>query len=297
MQWRLEEFRRSAIDLADSSMSVYLRDLRDLVGWFESQGISGPDAVTRPDIRSYLAHLASLELAPRTVRRKLSASRRYFAWLSASGVIGSDPTSGLSAPRGASRLPRILRNDELVVMLDEPGDSTATADSEERRLRDDAMLELLYGSGLRVSELCALGTGDVDLAERIVTVWGKGNKQRRVPLSVPAVDALHRWFARGRTQFEATVGCADDTTALFLNQRGNRLTPRDVRRVVDRRSPVPTHPHALRHTFATHLLDGGADLRVVQELLGHADLGTTQIYTHVSKDRLRSVYNGTHPRA
>ena len=161
-----------------------------------------------------------------------------------------------------------------------------------RRTRDDAVLELLYGSGLRVSELCSLDADHVDLAAGAVVVWGKGGKQRRVPMSEPSCTAVRRWL-----DHRAEVLSASEGAALFGNERGKRLTPRDVRRLLDRRSPVPTHPHALRHTYATHLLDGGADLRVVQELLGHADVATTQRYTHVSTERLRAVYAEAHPRA
>ena len=155
-------------------------------------------------------------------------------------------------------------------------------------------MELLYGSGLRVAELCGLGLGDVDLPGRSVTVWGKGGKQRRVPMSGPAVEAVARYVGSGRGSL---VKDATPPGSLFVNLRGHQMTPRDVRRVLDRRSPVPTHPHALRHTYATHLLDGGADLRVVQELLGHASLRTTEIYTHVSTERLVGAYRSAHPRA
>jgi integrase/recombinase XerC len=159
-------------------------------------------------------------------------------------------------------------------------------------VRDDAVLEVLYGSGLRVSELCGLDVSSLALAVGAATVWGKGSKERRVPLSEPAVGALRRWL-----EARAHVVTPDQGDALFGNERGKRLAPRDVRRIVDRRSPTPTHPHALRHSFATHLLDGGADLRAVQELLGHADVATTQRYTHVSRERLSSAYREAHPRA
>ncbi|MGH9086706.1 MAG: tyrosine-type recombinase/integrase, partial [Acidimicrobiales bacterium] len=162
------------------------------------------------------------------------------------------------------------------------------------RRRDDAVLELLYAAGLRVSELCGLDVAGVDLPARAVTVLGKGAKERRVPVHDRCAEALARWLAVGRPVVAAARSPAE---AVFLNRRGNRLGSRDVRRILDRRSPVPTHPHALRHTMATHLLDGGADLRVVQELLGHSSLRTTQRYTHVSKERLLGVYGGTHPRA
>jgi site-specific recombinase XerD len=182
---------------------------------------------------------------------------------------------------------------ELDTLLDNPR-APVRQDPETIRLRDNAVLELLYGSGLRVAELCGLSPGDVDLRRRLVKVWGKGSKQRQVPLSEPAADAIKAWLSRGRSRMENDDTPAD---ALFLNQRGRRLGPRDVRRILDHRAAAPTHPHALRHSYATHLLDGGADLRVVQELLGHASLQTTQIYTHVSKEHLRTVYQSTHPRA
>jgi integrase/recombinase XerC len=161
-------------------------------------------------------------------------------------------------------------------------------------LRDTALLELLYGSGLRIAEATGLDVDGLDLGRGRVVVWGKGDKQRIVPLSEPAAAALARWLADGRAEL---VTAQTPAGAVFLNQRGRRLTPRDARRILDRRAKAPTHPHALRHTFATHLLDGGADLRVVQELLGHSDVATTQRYTHVSKERLRKVFDATHPRA
>ena len=148
------------------------------------------------------------------------------------------------------------------------------------------------GSGVRVGELCGLDVDALDLANAAITVWGKGAKERRVPLSAPAVDSLRAWLA-----IRAEVVPPETGAALFGNERGVRLSPRDVRRIIDRRSQRPTHPHALRHSFATHLLDGGADLRVVQDLLGHSDVATTQRYTHVSKQRLRAVYTEAHPRA
>ena len=173
--------------------------------------------------------------------------------------------------------------------------SSAPDEPEWRRRRDDAVLEVLYGSGLRVSELCTLTVGSLSLGQQAATVWGKGSKQRRVPLSEPAVDALRAWLAIRTDVVVVRPGVSSDI--LFGNERGKPLTPRDVRRIVDRRSPVPTHPHALRHSFATHLLDGGADLRAVQELLGHSDVATTQRYTHVSRERLSAAYREAHPRA
>jgi len=282
VSWEVEGFVRSLTAAAPATVDAYRRDVGDFVTWAERASIDTPAAVDRRTLRRYLAYLGTRQFAKRSIARKASSLRRYFGWLTRTGAIASDPSAGLSAPSGAGRLPRVLRADELTALLDEPP-AAVDHDPEEVRLRDDAVLELLYGSGLRVSEVCGLRPGDVDLRSGTVMVWGKGGKQRQVPITPPAADALGRLRPVG--------------DALFVNQRGKRLTPRDVRRIIDRRAPAPTHPHALRHSFATHLLDGGADLRAVQELLGHADLSTTQRYTHVSKERLRSVYESAHPRA
>jgi len=201
----------------------------------------------------------------------------------------ADPSVALRAPSGDGRLPRVLDHADVSVLLDGP---SPDGEPHWRRLRDDAVLEVLYGSGVRVGELCSLDLDSLDLAGEAVSVWGKGSKQRRVPLSRPAAQALRAWLGVRHEVVASAAGAA-----LFGNERGVRLSPRDVRRIVDRRSPRPTHPHALRHSFATHLLDGGADLRAVQELLGHADVATTQRYTHVSNHRLREAYTEAHPRA
>jgi integrase/recombinase XerC len=287
----VEEFTRSLTAAAPSTVEAYRRDLAAFFTWAERLGTSSPGEVQRTTVRRYLAYLATRGFARRTIARRASTLRRYFGWARRVGAVTNDPTAGLSAPRGEARLPRVLHPDELRSLLREP---VSAGPDGARDLRDKALLELLYGSGLRVAEASALDVGDLDLARGRVRVWGKGGKQRIVPLSEPAADALRRWLADGRGGLATG---ASPAAALFLNLRGRRMTPRDARRVLDRRAVAPTHPHALRHTFATHLLDGGADLRVVQELLGHADLATTQRYTHVSKERLRSVFEATHPRA
>ena len=236
-------------------------------------------------LRRYVAYLSTRKYAKRTIARKAASLRRYFAWALASGLVATDPSVGLQAPNDPGRLPRVLSAGELRVLLDgarrrdRAGDVTASHPEPATwiRRRDDAVLELLYGSGVRVAELCGVRATDLELDAAAMVVWGKGGRQRRVPLSGPAVDALRR-LDRGHRRPRAP---GDEQ--LFVNTRGRPLTPRDVRRILDRRSPTPTHPHALRHTFATHLLDGGADLRSVQELLGHRDVATTQRYTHVSR--------------
>jgi integrase/recombinase XerC len=291
MGFELDGFVRSLAGRSEATQKAYEGDVVGLLGWLERAGIEEPSDVDRLVLRRYLAYLATRRYARRTIARKASAIRAYFVWLKKTGLVESDPARRLHAPSGEARLPRVLSEAEVAELLDapRPGDDAEP----ERRLRDDALLELLYGSGLRVAELCGLDVAAVDLPARSVTVWGKGSKQRRVPLSEPSVEALSAYLEGGRRAYLPPAG----EPAVFLNSRQRRMTPRDVRRVLDRRSPTPTHPHALRHTYATHLLDGGADLRVVQELLGHASLRTTEVYTHVSNDRLVGVYQGAHPRA
>jgi site-specific recombinase XerD len=282
--WDLAGFDAWLGGRAASTRTAYLADVRSFALWAARGGVETPDGVDRMHLRRYLASLSTRRLARATIARRAAALRCYFSWLLRQGRIGSDPARALRAPSGGGRLPRVLSGTEVSGLLDV--EATTPVDR-----RDVAVLELLYAAGLRVSELCGLDRGDVDLRGRNVTVLGKGAKQRRVPIHDAAATALKVWLEDGR---EHMAGPPD---AVFVNRRGNRLGPRDVRRILDRRAAAPTHPHALRHTYATHLLDGGADLRVVQELLGHASLATTQVYTHVSKERLRSVYGSTHPRA
>lgn len=291
--WRLAGWLTTLTDLSDNSRRAYENGVRSFVVWAERGGTTGPADVSRLVLRRYLAYMATRHYARQTMTQRATALRRYFRWLARQGVVEGDPAASLSARVGESRLPRVLSRAELEVILDEPPARATAAVPEPVRLRDDAVLELLYGSGLRVSELCGLSVDDVDRKGLWATVWGKGSKQRRAPVSEQAARAVERWLRDGRPVM-AQDGAG---TALFLNARGRRLGPRDVRRLLDRRSPSPTHPHALRHSFATHMLDGGADLRVVQELLGHASVRTTQVYTHVSKERLLAVYDLSHPRA
>lgn len=289
MGWRIESYLAGATSLADSTRAAQRRDLEAFRRWAAAEGIAEPSAVDRAAVRSYLAYLGHRDLAPATVARRLSTLRRYYRWLVRRHGASADPTVGLQPPKARRHLPRVVRADELAVILDEPPGRQRWSG------RDDAVLEVLYGSGLRVSECCGLDVGDVDLEGCALVVWGKGGRQRRVPLSLRSVDRLGRWMNGDRVLLAAQPGA--DASALFLGARGRRLGPREVRRLLDRRAPAPAHPHALRHSFATHLLDGGADLRVVQELLGHAHLTTTQIYTHVSRERLRAVVESAHPRA
>ena len=283
-EWDLSGFSAWLSGRAPATRKAYRSDVEAFAEWMGRSDVDGPRGVDRLHLRRYLASLGTRKLARTTIARKAAALRCYFSWQLRQGRIGADPARSLRAPSGGGRLPRVLSNGELSTLLDEPAASPLDR-------RDHAVLELLYAAGLRVSELCGLDRDDVDLRGRTVTVLGKGSKQRRLPIHESAAVALRAWLEHGRSEMEGPP------EAVFVNRRGARLGPRDVRRILDRRAASPTHPHALRHTYATHLLDGGADLRVVQELLGHSSLATTQVYTHVSKERLRSVYEGTHPRA
>ncbi len=306
MREHVSAFAEQLTGVQPSTRSVYRRDLDAFVEWCEQIGRAsaetGVDGIDRRVIRRYLAQLDQSGYARRTIARKMSSLRRFFEWARTEGVITDDPTVGISSPAASVRLPTVLGDRELAELLgDDPSPKIDLDDTSPRRLQDDAVLELLYGSGLRVSEVCDLNTDSADLHLGVIRVWGKGEKERIVPLSEPAKAAL-KAHLKEISATESDVSLDGGTGAekprmLFKNQRGNRLGPRDVRRILDRRASKPTYPHALRHTFATHLLDGGADLRTVQELLGHSDLSTTQIYTHVSKERLQRVHRSSHPRA
>lgn len=290
--WRLDEFAAALTGSAANTVGAYRSDLALFAEWVERSGITSPAHVDRVVLRRYVASLTTRQFAKRSIARKVAALRRYYSFLTHRGYIDVDPTVSLRAPAGPARLPRVLEHGEVSALLDKGDDPDSQAEPVWRRRRDDAVLEVLYGSGVRVGELCGLDVDALDLGGGAITVWGKGGKQRRVPLSAPAVEALRAWLAIRGEVLDTKAGAA-----AFGNERGVRLSPRDVRRILDRRSQRPTHPHALRHSFATHLLDGGADLRVVQDLLGHSDVATTQRYTHVSKQRLRAVYTEAHPRA
>ncbi len=287
--WRIDDFAQVLTSLSDNTVAAYTSDVRSFAEWCARSELLEPGVVKRATVRRYLAHLTTRQFARRSIARKTAAIRRYYRWLVASGFVEVDPTSGVSVPAGGGRLPRVLDQRELSGLLDSPVDDD---EPDWRRRRDDAVLELLYGSGLRVGELCGLQVSSVSVDVGAAHVWGKGSKERRVPISEPAAVAVRRWLAIRHDVLPPEAG-----DVMFGNERGRPLTPRDVRRIVDRRSPTPTHPHALRHTFATHLLDGGADLRAVQELLGHTDVATTQRYTHVSRERLSAAYREAHPRA
>jgi integrase/recombinase XerC len=294
--WDVEGFIASLTGSSPHTRKAYESDLRQFVAWAERGAAAGPEAVDHLVLRRYLAYLTTRGMARPTIARKAAALRAFFGWLRRRGVVAIDPTRNLRAPKGDRRLPKVPKATEVASLL-ENGPDTDDPLVLAIAARDDAVLEVLYGAGLRVSELCGLGPSDVDLRGGMVTVLGKRSKVRRVPLGEVAIAAIRAYLDGGRAILS---GPASPPDALFLNRRGKRLTPRDARRILERRLLTDGRalsPHSLRHAYATHLLEGGADLRAVQELLGHADVATTQLYTHLTKDRLRAVYDATHPRA
>lgn len=283
-------------NLSPNTLRAYERDLEQFSAWAERGGVTVVDRIDRRLLRRYLSYLGERRYARRSIARKASAVRALLAWAAARGVIAASPAEGLEAPKLDRPLPRVLKADAAARLCESPPIDDPIG------LRDRAVLEVLYGAGIRVSELCALDLDAVDLAGARVRVVGKGAKERSVPLGAPAVAALDAYVARGRPALVARAPeGAPATSALFLNTRGRRLGRRSVGAMITkylgREDASRIGPHALRHSFATHLLDGGADLRAVQELLGHESLATTQIYTHVSTERLRTVYEQSHPRA
>lgn len=296
-------FNATLTRLSPHTRRAYAHDVEEFVAWCERGGAKAPTDLDHRTFRRYLAYLQTRGFARSTIARKAAAIRSYLRYLGRRGVVERGVAADVRAPKGARRLPRVPRRQETVAMLDRAASAPPTGDPDldARTSRDVAILELLYGTGIRVSECCGLDVRDVDTRRKTVTVLGKGAKVRRVPLGDAARDAVAAYVRHGRPKLEpGSEQPGPRPDALFLNGRGRRMTPRDVRRVLAR-TPLADgrvlHPHALRHAYATHLLEGGADLRAVQELLGHADVGTTQVYTHVTRDRLRTVYERSHPRA
>jgi integrase/recombinase XerC len=280
-------------NLSAHTVRAYLGDITGLLGHAARNSVREPGDIDLRLLRSWLALEHTKGASRTTLARRASAARVFTAWAHRRGFLPTDPGAALSSPKPHRHLPEVLRADEAAAVLDVVGaDDTLTG------ARDRAVLELLYASGARVSEICGLDVDDVDRQRRTVRVFGKGRKERVVPIGVPAVEAVDAWLTRGRPAWVS----ARSGPALLLGARGGRLDTRTARRAVHRwLAEVPgipdLGPHGLRHSAATHLLEGGADLRTVQELLGHATLATTQIYTHVSIERLRATYERAHPRA
>ena len=274
---------------------AYLGDVRNLLTFAAGRGIGEIDELRIADLRAWLGEQADAGAARSTIARRAASARTFLGWAAHTGRIPTDPSLRLVAPKRHSALPDVLKQGEAGQLLDIA--AVRADDADPIHVRDRAMLELLYASGIRVGELAALDVDDLDLDQRVVRVMGKGSKERVVPFGEPARSSLVPWLSVRSTLATATSG-----PALFLGRRGRRVDARQVRSTVhEMLSHLPNAPdlgpHGLRHSAATHLLEGGADLRMVQELLGHASLATTQLYTHVSVERLRTSYEQAHPRA
>jgi integrase/recombinase XerC len=296
---RFLEHLQGERQLSPQTLRAYEHDLvtfheflcRDFLGR-EPEAVA-PGDVDALAVRSFLAALTRRGLGKKSQGRALSAVRSLFRFACREGVLAANPAQGVRTPKAPQTLPRHLRPGEAESLIEAP------AGDEPLVRRDRAILELLYAAGLRVSELVGLDWTDVDLPARMVRVMGKGSKERMVPFGRPAAEALRRWLDAWET-VRAPAGSGEEP--VFLNHQGGRLTDRSVRRVIDKWVDAAAvargvHPHTLRHTFATHLLENGADLRAIQELLGHSSLATTQRYTHLEVERLLAVYRGAHPRA
>ena len=291
-----ERHLRSERDLTPHTVRAYLGDISAMLEHCVRLGHHDLATLDVRALRSWLAKQQTMGRARTTLARRATAVRVFTAWAQRRGHLEADPGALLGSPKGRRTLPAALRADEVRDLLATA--SLRADDGGALGLRDVAVIELLYATGIRVGELCGLDLGDVDRERRVVRVLGKGRKERSVPFGHPAARAVDRWLVTGRPQLRAEGA----GPALFVGTRGGRIDQRAVRTLVHRRiAEVPgapdIGPHGLRHTAATHLLEGGADLRSVQELLGHASLATTQLYTHVTTDRLRSAYRQAHPRA
>ncbi len=274
-----------------NTLDAYGRDLRRYESWLAERGVTRPDDVTLPLIEDYVAELSSRGLAASSVERAASAVKGFHRFMLADEIATTLPTADLPLPTKPERLPDVISHEDAARLLDQPFPQTPAG------LRDHAVLEVLYGCGLRASELVGLDERSVLLDEGLLRVFGKGSKERVVPVMGAAADALGAYLERGR----GALAGRQPSAAVFLNARGGRLSRQSVHAIVERYGRVVgirgLHPHTLRHSFATHLLEGGADLRVVQELLGHANVATTQLYTHIDRSHIRRVYLSAHPRA
>lgn len=283
-----------------NTAKAYRSDLHALTNFLADRSIHECSRIDLDDLRDWLWKSTKQGLAKSSISRRAASARAFTQWLRRMEIIDVDPAVRLKSPKAEKSLPRVVSEASLDSIFSLLSARAATSDA--GALRDLAVVELLYASGMRVSELCGLDVSDVDLDRLTARVTGKGNKQRVVPFGTPAASALAEYLQRARPSLLVVSEGKAPVSALFLGARGARLNVRSVYQLVasllsDIPGSGPAGPHALRHTAATHLLDGGADLRVVQEMLGHASLGTTQIYTHVSMERLRSSYEQAHPRA
>ncbi|GIP32310.1 site-specific tyrosine recombinase XerD [Paenibacillus sp. J2TS4] len=279
--------------LSSNTLEAYERDLSQYIDYLRDTGITSLDGLAPADVQGYLLHLKKKGKASSTLSRTMVSIRSFHRFLLQERTITKDPSAHMESPRQEKKLPKILTFEEVERLLETPQSSTAAG------LRDKAMLELLYATGIRVSELISLEVGNVNLGMGFVRCIGKGSKERIIPVGRTATEWLNEYLSTGRPQL---LKPAQADSTLFLNRRGTGMTRQGFWKIIKQyaREALITKeitPHTLRHSFATHLLDNGADLRAVQEMLGHSDISTTQIYTHVSRTRMKEVYDRSHPRA
>ena len=295
----MEQYVNSLLDylsvecgLSANTLRAYRTDLRDFAAFLRQEKIAAPASVSPQDVGAFVERLATSGLAPATVARKLVAVKMLFRFLARERIVEHDPTTLTDSPRAAVHLPNFLTSEQVDALLDAPSGDTPLG------LRDRAALELLYATGARVSEVCGLDVEDVNFEFGFTRVTGKGGKQRIVPVGRRALEALTTYIRDARPRLLR----GRDADALLVSRGGRRLDRHAFYRMVRRHALVAgisfdVNPHMLRHSFATHLLEGGADLRAVQEMLGHSDISTTQIYTHLNRDHLKSIHKKYHPRA
>lgn len=279
---------------SSNTIQAYARDLAEYLSFLEALGVREPGEVTRDNVTAFVSALRSRGLAPSSVERKMAAVKGFHKFLVREGVTQNHPTAALPLPKVPERLPDVVTIDQMELLLSLPFPDGAAG------LRDRAVLEVLYGCGLRVGELTGLNVADVDLKGGFLRVFGKGSKERMVPIGGMASFALDAYLREGRPRLRQRRLLAAES-AVIVNSRGTRISRQSLFRIVrsyGAKAGLPgLHPHTLRHSFATHMLQGGADLRALQEILGHADISTTQVYTHVDRRHIREEYLSTHPRA
>jgi integrase/recombinase XerC len=293
------QYLSAAKGASEHTLKAYAEDISQFIAFSVEEGAESPAQVDTKLVRKYLSVLQNRQLAKTSRARKVAALRSFFHFLARQGVVSQSPVLGVRSPRLDKRLPKFLRTEEVEALLSAPFTHSEDADLAQR---DVALLELLYASGMRAGELVKMNVQDIDFAQGIARVIGKGDKERVALLGNKAKDALLAYIANGRENLVKRNKARTTDSALFVNRSGRRLSDRGVRKLFDKycslaSSSLKITPHVLRHTFATHMLSNGADLRFVQELLGHSSVATTQIYTHVTPERLKEVYNKAHPRA
>lgn len=295
---RFAEYIRVVRNLAEHTVRAYATDVAEFIDFLEEEELGNdPSMLDSRVIRRYLARLHRRGISKSSVSRKLASLRAFFKYLLQKGKIEIDPTLGISGPKQEKKLPKYLRDDQIEALMLCPDTSNCLG------LRDVAILEVMYATGVRVSELVKMNLRDVDLRAGEIRVLGKGSKERIVLLGRAAQEALHAYLEAGRGKLLSCRGKEEKSEdAVFLNKNGYRISARSIFRLLEKyfarvSDEMKISPHVLRHTFATHMLERGADLRSIQELLGHSSISTTQVYTHVSRERLRQVYESAHPRA